>query len=308
MSRFRLSRTLPAAALIASFCSAAPAAADLFDIGPLQVVAGGGSGEGGPALDASVLPLDVLSANGLLYIADERFNLVRAVAADGAIATVAGNGDFGFDGDGRVLVSHDGGLLEVPPGAGSRRFAEFASSRFATAVVDGPSGRGLVVGTPADFGDANPLTLIAFDPEGPPLYLPLPLALAGADALAANGAGQLFVHHPGGQVLAVRGIAEPDTTGAAGSRRSSSLRSFHPARRSCRRTGRGSCSPPTARRGSCGSSRISTGTAPSPARKSGSSSPFCRSGRQPSTSAERRCSPRPRPAASTASGTEPSRG
>ena len=51
-------------------------------------------GDGGPALDASMTPLDLaVGADGTLYLADYRNARIRAIDADGTIRTVAGGGD-----------------------------------------------------------------------------------------------------------------------------------------------------------------------------------------------------------------------
>jgi hypothetical protein len=78
----------------------------------LPTVAGGGNsvlGDGGAATNASLDgpgPLSVgpfgvaLDASGNLYIADEGHNRIREVNPDGLITTVAGDGIFGYAGDG----------------------------------------------------------------------------------------------------------------------------------------------------------------------------------------------------------------
>lgn len=73
--------------------------------GIINTVAGNGnahaSGDGGPAINASVDPYGVaVDAKGDLYIADLTNNLVRKVTPDGIISTVAGNGIPAFSGDG----------------------------------------------------------------------------------------------------------------------------------------------------------------------------------------------------------------
>jgi sugar lactone lactonase YvrE len=71
--------------------------------GTITTVAGNGSsGDGGPAIDASLsFPQGVVvDAAGNLYIADINNHRVRKVSVSGTITTVAGNGTPGFSGDG----------------------------------------------------------------------------------------------------------------------------------------------------------------------------------------------------------------
>jgi uncharacterized repeat protein (TIGR02543 family) len=64
--------------------------------------AAGYTGDGGPALAATVRnPTGVaIDTYGNIFIADTRNNVLREVGADGIIATVAGNGTAGYNGDG----------------------------------------------------------------------------------------------------------------------------------------------------------------------------------------------------------------
>src|SRR5205814_249892 len=80
--------------------------------GIITTVAGNGSpsfaGDGGAATSASIFSPEgvALDASGNLYIADWGNNRIRKVdAASGIIATVAGNGSFGFAGDGGAATS-----------------------------------------------------------------------------------------------------------------------------------------------------------------------------------------------------------
>ncbi len=80
--------------------------------GVIFTVAGNGTrglnGDGGPATDASLgNPFDVaLDAAGNLFIADNSNHSIRRVnASSGIIFTAAGNGIFGFDGDGGPATS-----------------------------------------------------------------------------------------------------------------------------------------------------------------------------------------------------------
>src|SRR5438046_1446657 len=74
----------------------------------INTVAGGGAGDGGAATSASLnSPTSVaLDSGGNLYIADLGNERIRKVAAaTGIITTVAGNGVFGFAGDGGAATS-----------------------------------------------------------------------------------------------------------------------------------------------------------------------------------------------------------
>lgn len=80
--------------------------------GIISTVAGDGtfgfSGDGGPATNASLAnPVSVaVDVNGNLFIADFSNSRVRRVdAATGIISTVAGNGNFGFSGDGGPAIN-----------------------------------------------------------------------------------------------------------------------------------------------------------------------------------------------------------
>lgn len=72
----------------------------------IVTVAGNGSagysGDGGPAVQARLnQPFGVVRGpDGHLYICDTGNHVIRRVAADGTIATVAGNGEAGYSGDG----------------------------------------------------------------------------------------------------------------------------------------------------------------------------------------------------------------
>jgi len=74
--------------------------------GIITTIAGNGTagfdGDGGPATSAQLwYPLGVaVDQNGNLFIADSHNSRIRKVSTDGTITTVAGNGTFGFSGDG----------------------------------------------------------------------------------------------------------------------------------------------------------------------------------------------------------------
>lgn len=78
--------------------------------GRISTVAGNGncgySGDGGYAIDASLnRPGGVaVDGNGNIYTNDYGNNVIRMISKDGYIETVAGNGSFGYDGDGGNAV------------------------------------------------------------------------------------------------------------------------------------------------------------------------------------------------------------
>src|SRR5207302_1588009 len=106
--------------------------------GNIQTVAGNGtfgfSGDGGPAISAALSgPEGVfLDSCGNLFIADTGNSRIRkVVAATGNIQTVAGNGTFGFSGDGGPATS---ATLNVPTdvyadGSGNLFIADTGNSR-----------------------------------------------------------------------------------------------------------------------------------------------------------------------------------
>jgi len=87
--------------------------------GSMAIVAGGGNstlGDGGPATSASLaLPRGVtVSTLGNLFIADSFDGLIRRVdGATGIITTVAGNGSWGFTGDGGCATSAELALPSI---------------------------------------------------------------------------------------------------------------------------------------------------------------------------------------------------
>ncbi len=80
-------------------------------VGTISTVAGNGTfgyaGDGGPAINAEFFnPYDVaVDKSGDLFIVERGNQRVRKVTPDGVIMTIAGNGTFGYSGDGGQAIS-----------------------------------------------------------------------------------------------------------------------------------------------------------------------------------------------------------
>jgi hypothetical protein len=148
---------------------------------PTGVDMGSFSGDGGPAIQATLQePWGVaFDAAGNLFIGDRDNRRVRRVDPSGVITTVAGNGKYGFSGDGGPAI----GAMVCPLGiavdpAGKLLIADQCNDRVRS--VDGHG----VISTIAGTGDRG----LAGDGG--------PAALAAVEApghLAFGGGGALFV-------------------------------------------------------------------------------------------------------------------
>lgn len=121
-----------------------------------------GTGDGGPATLTSIAPNDVaLDVAGNLFISD--FARIRRVdAATGIVTTVAGNGVFGFSGDGgpATAASVGGGDGLTVDAAGNIFLAAFTYNRIrkvdaATGIISTIAGNGL---SGPSLGDGGPAT------------------------------------------------------------------------------------------------------------------------------------------------------
>jgi sugar lactone lactonase YvrE len=161
--------------------------------GTITTVAGNGtnafSGDGGPATSANLnFPGGVaVDGAGNVFIADTTNNRVRKVDTGGTITTVAGNGTFGFSGDGGPAINAS---LEGPDGvalnsAGDIFIADTSSQRIrkvdhATQTITTVAGNG----TQAFAGDGGPATSAS-------LFNPF--------AVAVDNAGNLLIGDFGNQ-------------------------------------------------------------------------------------------------------------
>jgi RHS repeat-associated protein len=159
--------------------------------GIIYTVAGNGSrgfsGDGGPASAAQLYnPTHVTpGGDGTLYIADAGNHRVRAVAPDGTIRTVAGNGSRGFSGDGgpASAASFDdiGGLAVDADGV--LYIADTNNHRVRRVTPDG------IVDTLAGSGDGG-VTKGKYGGDGGPA---LQARLNRPEALALGVDGDIFV-------------------------------------------------------------------------------------------------------------------
>ena len=122
----------------------------------------GYTGDGGPATAAQLsAPGDVaVDAAGNVYIADTRNNAIRMVATSGTITTIAGNGTFGYTGDGGPATAAQ---LNRPAGIGLDATGKMYIADTRNNVVRAIDGSGNIstiagVGTAGYTGDAGAAT------------------------------------------------------------------------------------------------------------------------------------------------------
>ena len=114
---------------------------------------GGYSGDGGPAVVAQFSSLQrvALDAAGNLYISDKGNSRIRKMTPDGTISTVAGNGTYGYSGDGGSATKAQ---LSYPYGiavdSGGNLYIADANNRVVRRVT--PAG---IISTVAGSGQSN---------------------------------------------------------------------------------------------------------------------------------------------------------
>jgi len=175
--------------------------------GTIATVAGSGhqgySGDGGPATAASLsYPSGVaVDAAGNLYIADRLNNRIRKVTPSGTIATVAGNGQSGYSGDGGPATAAS---LSYPSGvavdaAGNLYIADPGNSRIRKVTPAGTITTVVGRWQAGYSGDGGPATAAS-------LYWP--------EGVAVDAAGNLYIADTvNGRIRKV--LAAPPAFGAA---------------------------------------------------------------------------------------------
>ncbi|MBC7976342.1 MAG: serine/threonine protein kinase, partial [Myxococcales bacterium] len=124
------------------------------------------SGDGGPATAATMdAPTAmVLDDAGNLYVTDAGTSVVRKIAVDGTISTVAGTAEYGFAGDGGPataarLARPDGIAIG---GDGSIYISDRLNSRIRKVATDGVITTVAGTGMKGMSGDGGPATAAAF--------------------------------------------------------------------------------------------------------------------------------------------------
>jgi uncharacterized repeat protein (TIGR01451 family) len=112
--------------------------------GLIRAVAGNGksnySGDGGIATSAQLDPVGLaVDTSGNLYISDSGNNRIRKVTSDGVIQTVAGNGTYGFSGDGGPATSAQlrNPYVVAVDTAGNLYFSDGGNNRIRKVTLDG---------------------------------------------------------------------------------------------------------------------------------------------------------------------------
>jgi trimeric autotransporter adhesin len=183
----------------------------------ISTIAGNGtlgySGDGGPALSAQFHPYcETTDTKGNLYISDWFNNVVRMVAPNGVITTIAGSGSLGYSGDGGPATSaqlaYPCGLAFDAAGdiyiadSGNNVIREITNGTIST--VYGTNTRGYA----GDFGQG-----IAAE-----FYSPLGLAMDSSGNLYISDSGNnvIRVISSAGVINTSAGIEEPGYSGDGG--------------------------------------------------------------------------------------------
>jgi len=195
--------------------------------GVISTVAGNGvlgfSGDGGPATQARLAnPHDVaIGVDGSLYIADYGNSRIRRVGVDGVISTVAGNGVFGFSGDGGPATQ---ARLKTPTsialGAdGSLYIADYGNNRIRRMGADGVIGTVAGNGASGFSGDGGPATKASLS-----IIIGIALGADGSLYIADYGNNRIRRVGADGRIRTVAGNGVRGFSGDGGPATQASLR------------------------------------------------------------------------------------
>ena len=177
--------------------------------GFITTVAGNGladyCGDGGPAIKACLNnPVDVeIGKDGSLYIADLQNHRIRKLAPDGTITTVAGNGTYGYCGDGGPATE---ACLQFPEdvelSAGGKLYiADAGNHRIRAVVAAGIVSTVAGNGSAGFCGDGGPATAACLNfPEG------IDVADDGDLFIADTRNSRIRTVNPGGTISTLAGI------------------------------------------------------------------------------------------------------
>jgi uncharacterized protein (TIGR03437 family) len=194
--------------------------------GIISTVAGNGffgySGDGGPALAASISDVTgvAVDGSGNLYITDDSNRRIRKIGANGIISTIAGIGVQGFSGDGGPATSAMLGrpvALVLDP-AGNLYFADSVNQRVrkinASGIITTVAGNGL----DSYSGDGGPAVSASF-------AFPIGIAIDAAGNLyvADGNNNRVRLITPGGIISTFAGNNQEGFSGDGGSATSASL-------------------------------------------------------------------------------------
>ncbi|HLB36613.1 MAG TPA: hypothetical protein VJL31_08605, partial [Gemmatimonadales bacterium] len=183
------------------------------DVRTSTVVAGNGtqghSGDGGPATNATFTVLEELAVGpeGSVYVVDRDAHVVRRIAPDGLITTVAGTRTAGFSGDGGpASAAQLNTPMDVAVGLdGSLYIADAANSRIRRVGLDGVITTVAGDGTFGSGGDGGPALAAQLASPGS-----VTLAPDGSVYLGDDGEFPARVRKvsPDGQIVTVMGAGE----------------------------------------------------------------------------------------------------
>jgi uncharacterized protein (TIGR03437 family) len=184
-----------------------PVVVKITPTGSTSVVAGnqvdGYSGDGQAATTAMISDPTGLAVDtsGNLYITDDNNARIRKVSSTGIISTIAGNGKFGYSGDGGPALSAGMDPIDVAVDGSSNLYvADFTNNRIRKVTPDGKITTVAGNGMPGYTGDGGPATAAT-------LFLPSGVAVDATGNLYIADTGNSVVRRvtPGGLITTIAG-------------------------------------------------------------------------------------------------------